>query len=158
MKKLVLLAIIGWMSVAAAFGQAVVGDIGYKFKGVKPDGTMVSITYHENSGMMGLTVKIPSNYDKELRVGADFGANLAWGNFMLSPYCEVSYSNYSSQADVAAKSSCFGTGLGVQGLVKIVGPFGVFLRYQYTIFPLTPQPFNHGESSLMGGLTLIWLL
>lgn len=157
MKKLFALAVIGWMSVAAAFGQTIIGDIGYKFKGAKPDGTMVSVIYHENNGMMGLTVKIPSNYDKELRVGADFGANLTWGNFMLSPYIEVSYSNYSSQVE-AAKSSRFGTGLGVQGVVKIVGPLGVFLRYQYTIFPLTPQPFNHGESGLMGGLALIWML
>ena len=158
MKKLITLAVIGWISVAAAFGQVVVGEIGYKFKGAKPDGTMVSVAYHENSGMLGLTFKIPSSHDKELRVGADFGANLLWKNFMASPYFEASYSNYSNQAEGASKASCFGTGLGIQGLVKVAGPFCVFLRYQYTVFPLMPQPFDHGESSVMGGLALRWAL
>ena len=153
MRKLIIFVIIGWMSVMTVCAQEFIGNIGYNFKGTKPDGIVLSGAFYEGYGMLGFHTKFPSSNCEDLRIGVDVGASVAWRNFMLSPYMQASYI-YQTRA----KSSNFGTGLGIQGIVKVVGPVGVFIRYQYTIFPLMPNPFSNGEHNLSTGVSLIWFL
>lgn len=163
MKKLVMFAIIGWMSVLAVQAQVVALHGGYAFeinKGVHPDRTHFAIDLYEGHGAFGLGLEFPSNYDPRFEINLHGGVNFLWDNFMLSPQAELAYNHGKSTVELATSKPSSGVSIGA-GLIanyRIVGPLGAFMKVRW-MSPVGFEPVTFGPggtTSFAVGLTMFW--
>ena len=158
MKKLLLLAIIGWMSVLAVHAQGVIafhGGYGFTVNhGAHPSGFTFALDSYKNHGMFGAGVKFPSHYDGTFTIDAHGGLNFLWDNFMLSPHGIVGYSHSSGEE---VKTSQLQLGAGLQACYKVYGPLGIFTKVSY-LAPVRFEPlgFGSGAVTISFGLTMFW--
>ncbi len=158
MKRILLFAIIGWMSVVALRAQVVGFNGGYAFEmnhGIHPSRVNCSIDYMENHGVFGLSMAFPSGYDDRFEFGLHGGIGFYWDNFMLSPLFEIAYNTAGSES-LKIKGISVGAGLLVE--YKIVGPLGVWTKFRW----LSPVEFDPvslgpgGTTTFAVGLTMYW--
>lgn len=169
MKKLIVFALIGWMSVLAvmnANAQIVAFHGGYSFdinQGAHPGRTDFAVDYMQNHGAFGIGTKFPSAHNKSFEVNLHAGMAWYWDNFMISPQFEVAYNTVSSSIsseseNVYKPTSGVSIGGGLIANYKIVGPLGAFLKVRY----LSPVGFDPlkvgpgGTTTFSLGLTMFW--
>lgn len=161
MKKLVVLALIGWMSVSV-HAQVVAFHGGYSFdvnKGAYPGRLGFAVDYMENHGVFGVGTKIPSSHNKSFEINLHGGLGWYWVNFMISPQLEIAYNtnNISSASEYKPKPGV-SIGGGLIANYKIVGPLGVFMKVRW----LSPVGFDPlkvgpgGTTTFAIGLTMFW--
>ena len=163
MKKVLLFAIIGWMSVLAVQAQVVAFHGGYAFEinqKMHPDRTNFAIDLYEGHGAFGLGAAFPSNYDPRFEFNIHGGVNFLWGNFMLSPQAEIAYNSRKTDVETASFKHQSGLSIGA-GLIanyRIVGPLGVWSKIRW-VSPVGFEPVSFGPggtTSFAVGLTMFW--
>lgn len=165
MKKLIVFAIIGCMSVLAmkVNAQVVAFSGGYSFEfnqGVRPNRTTFAVDYLENHGAFGLGAKFPSSKDRRFELNLHGGMGFYWDNFLLSPQVEIAYNTAGSSADVSTNKTTSGVsiGAGLLASYKIVGPLGAFMKVRY-MSPVGFDPLKVGPGGVVDfslGLTMFW--
>lgn len=170
MKKLFIIAIIGWMSVVAANvnAQVVAFHGGYSFdvnQGAHPGRTDFAIDYMENHGVFGLGTKIPSSHNKSFEINVHGGLGWYWDNFMLSPQLEIAYNTAGSvtlSEDASESEYKFTSGVSIGGGLianyKIIGPLGVWTKLRW-LSPVGFDPVSFGPggtTTFAIGLTMYW--
>lgn len=164
MKKLFIIAIIGWMSVMVADAQIVGFNGGYSFEmnhGIHPNRTSFSIDYMESHGVFGFGTEFPSSYDKRFQLNLHGGLGWYWNDFMLSPLLELAYNTAgapSEEESVYKAKAGVSVGAGLLAEYKIVGPLGVWTKLRW-LSPVGFDPVSFGPggtTTFAIGLTMYW--
>lgn len=169
MKKLLLLAVIGWMSIMAVSAQKtdlktdlmlkqaksmLAFNAGYSFElgnGMYPSRFDFSIDWYKPHLMLGAGTKIPSSNDPRFEISVHGGVNFFWNDFWVTPRIEIAVNHQTSW-----NSS---VGAGLQANYCIVGPLTVFTSLSWQ----SPVEFKPkvvvgpgGRTMFTIGLAMLW--
>ena len=164
MKKFIVFAIIGWMSVLAVNAQWVAFHGGYGFSaknGVYRDRLDFAVDYMEKHGVAGIGTKIPSSHDRRFEVNAYGGWAWYWGEFGVSPQVEIAFNTAGSaptEESAYKPNAGLSIGAGLMANYKIVGPLGAYMKVRW-MSPVAFDPLKvgpGGNTSFTIGLSMFW--